>query len=136
MSDFETPTSVRKTKEDEISLWEVMGVLVRRRGTVMVFTLSVSALAAVYAQARIAEVCDTPVITVLQSPFLPVLNDPRRRVLLILVGAITGGMIGIILAFLSESIRRTRTSDPARAEFEESWDAAVRGIPLLGSRGE
>ena len=89
-----------------------------------------------YEQARIAEVRDTPVITVLQSPFLPVLNDPRRRVLLILVGAITGGMIGIILAFLSESIRRTRTSDPARAEFEESWDAAVRGIPLLGSRGE
>ena len=49
MSDFETLTPVRKTNDGEISLWEIMAVLVRRRGTVVVFTLFVSALAAVYA---------------------------------------------------------------------------------------
>ena len=51
MSDFETLTPVRKTNDGEISLWEIMAVLVRRRGTVVVFTLFVSALAAVYALA-------------------------------------------------------------------------------------
>ncbi|MAR44860.1 MAG: hypothetical protein CME03_01745 [Gemmatimonadaceae bacterium] len=87
-----------------------------------------------YEQARIAEVRDTPVITVLQSPFFPAQNDPRRRVFLTLLGAIFGGMTGIILAFLSESFRRPRNGDPARADFDESWKAAVRSIPILGGR--
>jgi uncharacterized protein involved in exopolysaccharide biosynthesis len=89
-----------------------------------------------YEQARITEVRDTPVITVLQSPFFPPLNDPRRLVFMTVLGAMIGGMIGIMLAFVSEAIRRPRTGDPARAEFEESWDAAVRGVPLLGDRGD
>ncbi len=87
-----------------------------------------------YEQARIAEVRDTPVITVLQSPFFPVQNDPRRRVFVTLLGAMVGGMIGIILAFLSEAFRRPRNADPARADFDESWNAAVSAIPLLGGR--
>tara|TARA_Y100001934_G_scaffold77768_1_gene96589 strand:+ start:846 stop:1910 length:1065 start_codon:yes stop_codon:yes gene_type:complete len=87
-----------------------------------------------YEQARIAEVRDTPVITVLQSPFFPVQNDPRRRVFITLLGAMVGGMIGIILAFLSEAFRRPRNADPARADFDESWNAAVSAIPLLGGR--
>ncbi|MAM02430.1 MAG: hypothetical protein CMH51_02585 [Myxococcales bacterium] len=89
-----------------------------------------------YEQARISEVRDTPVITVLQSPFFPALNDPRRLVFITVLGSIIGGMIGIMLAFLSEAIRRPRTGDPARNEFEESWHEAVRGVPLLGGRGD
>ncbi len=85
-----------------------------------------------YEQARISEVRDTPVITVLQSPFLPPRNDPRRRVLTAALGIILGGMMGIVLAFLVEAFRRPGAGDPARADFQTSWNAAVRGIPFLG----
>lgn len=85
-----------------------------------------------YEQARISEVRDTPVITVLQSPFLPPRNDPRRRVLTAALGIILGGMMGIVLAFLVEAFRRPGAGDPARADFQASWNAAVRGIPFLG----
>lgn len=87
-----------------------------------------------YEQARIAEVRDTPVITVLQSPFLPPRNDPRRRVLSALLGIVLGGMMGVVLAFLVEAFRRPGDGDPARADFDASWNAAVRSIPFLGSR--
>jgi uncharacterized protein involved in exopolysaccharide biosynthesis len=85
-----------------------------------------------YEQARISEVRDTPVITVLQSPFLPPRNDPRRRVLTAALGIILGGMMGIVMAFLVEAFRRPGEGDPARADFQASWNAAVRGIPFLG----
>ena len=88
-----------------------------------------------YEQARISEVRDTPVITVLQSPFLPPRNDPRRRVLIAALGIILGGMMGIVMAFLVEAFRRPGEGDPARADFQVSWNAAVRGIPFLGRGG-
>ena len=85
-----------------------------------------------YEQARIAEVRDTPVITILQSPFLPPRNDPRRRVLTALLGLVLGGMMGIVLAFLVEAFRRPGDGDPAREDFQASWNAAVRSVPFLG----
>ena len=54
-----------------------------------------------YEQARVSEVRDTPVITVLQSPFFPPRHDPRQGVLTTLLGLILGGMMGIALAFLA-----------------------------------
>lgn len=83
-------------------------------------------------QAEISEVRDTPVITVLQAPYLPPDNDPRRRVLSALVGLILGGMLGIVLAFVVDAFRRPGSGDPARADFEEAW----RSLPIVGGRSK
>lgn len=83
-------------------------------------------------QAEISEVRDTPVITVLQSPYLPPDNDPRRRVLSTLIGLILGSMFGIVLAFVIDALKRPGSDDPARADFEEAW----RSLPIVGGRGK
>lgn len=85
-----------------------------------------------YEQARISEVRDTPVITVLQSPFLPPTNDPRNRSFFAALGIVLGGMVGIVLAFLVEAFRRPGDRDPARQDFDASWNAAVASVPFIG----
>lgn len=87
-----------------------------------------------YEQARITEVRDTPVITVLQTPFLPPGPDPRRRVLAAALGIVLGGMFGIVFAFLVEAFRRPSEGDPAREDFQETWEGLKRSIPFMGGR--
>lgn len=87
-----------------------------------------------YEQARIQEVRDTPVMTVLQSPLAPLRHDRRQRVLFGLMGGLAGFLVGLVLAFFSEVFRQPAGTSAARIDFEESWDAAVRGVPLLGGR--
>jgi uncharacterized protein involved in exopolysaccharide biosynthesis len=85
-------------------------------------------------EARIAEVRDTPVITVLQAPFLPPGPDDRSLLLAIALGLVLGGMGGIVLAFIVEAIRRPAPGDPAREDFQRAWDALVGSIPFVGGR--
>jgi len=85
-----------------------------------------------YEQARISEVRDTPVITVLQVPFFPPGPDDRRLVLSAALGIVLGGMAGIVLAFLVEAFRRPSVGDPAREDFQRTWDGVVRSIPFMG----
>ncbi len=85
-----------------------------------------------YEQARISEVRDTPVITVLQAPFLPPGPDERRLVLSAALGIVLGGMAGIVFAFLIEAFRRPSAGDPAREDFQETWDGLIRSLPLVG----
>ena len=87
-----------------------------------------------YEQARIAEVRDTPVITVLEGPFLPPGPDERRLVLGVALGIVLGGMVGIVLAFLIETFRRPVAGDQAREDFQESWNGLLRSIPFLRRR--
>ena len=85
-------------------------------------------------EARIAEVRDTPVITVLQAPYLPPGPDDRSLLLAIALGLVLGGMAGVVLAFIVEAIRRPAPGDPAREDFQRAWDALVGSIPLMGRR--
>jgi uncharacterized protein involved in exopolysaccharide biosynthesis len=85
-------------------------------------------------EARIAEVRDTPVITVLQSPYLPPGPDDKSLLLAVALGLVLGGMGGIVLAFLVEAVRRPAPGDPAREDFQRAWDALVGSIPLVGRR--
>jgi uncharacterized protein involved in exopolysaccharide biosynthesis len=86
-----------------------------------------------FEQARIAEVRDTPVITVLQAPFLPA-RDSRRVALMGAVGLVLGGIAGLVLAFVIEAVRRPVGGDPARADFSATWAGFVRSLPLIGRR--
>ncbi len=85
-----------------------------------------------FEQARIAERRDTPVVTVLQEPYLPPERDPRGTVLRAAIGVVLGGLLGVILAFVLEAVRSPATGDPGRRDFQESWDAFVRSIPIVG----
>jgi uncharacterized protein involved in exopolysaccharide biosynthesis len=71
-----------------------------------------------YERARIDEVRDTPVITTIESPEVPVL--PNRRMLLVkgLVGLVAGALFGIVLALVRHALAATqRSRSDEYAEF-------------------
>jgi uncharacterized protein involved in exopolysaccharide biosynthesis len=61
-------------------------------------------------QARIDEVRDTPVITVVEHPEAPVRPDPRGLVKKGLLGLVLGSLLGIVVAFLSDGLSRSQTT--------------------------
>lgn len=77
----------------------------------------VTSLSQAYEQARIDEVRDTPVITVVEQPRVPVFPDPRRMKLKGLLAIVLGAMLGILLAFGLDLIQRSRQQD--RDEIKE-----------------
>lgn len=77
----------------------------------------VTSLIQSYEQARIEEVRDTPVITIVESPRAPVRPDSRRLALRGLLAIMLGLVIGIFGSFSSELIQRSRKQDAD--EFEE-----------------
>jgi len=63
-----------------------------------------------FEQARIEEVRDTPVITIVERPELPVLPDPRgllrRSIVALVIGTIVGTLLALYRDFLSRHLRR------------------------------
>jgi hypothetical protein len=73
----------------------------------------VNTLTQSYEEVRIREVRDTPLITVLEPPTVPVVPEPRGRLIRLLFGLATGGVMGSILAITSASVaRRNAAGDP------------------------
>jgi len=58
-------------------------------------------------QAKIDEVRDTPVITIVERPEAPVRPDPRGLILRAILGLFLGAGIGAALALVQEALRRT-----------------------------
>lgn len=86
-----------------------------------------------YEEARISEVRDTPVLTILQRPFLPPAPDERGLLLRIVLGVIAGGVLGILLALMVDALAGP-VADPGspRAEVRRSWDEVLSSLPLYG----
>ena len=76
-------------------------------------------LAQQYEDARIKEVRDTPVITVIERPMLPARPDPQLRAWILLLSVTAGTLGGILLAmFRASRDERDRVAlEPDRAEF-------------------
>jgi uncharacterized protein involved in exopolysaccharide biosynthesis len=55
-------------------------------------------------EARMREVRDTPVITILEPPRLPVMSDGRRTVQRIILGGFIGVAFGVLIGFLTETM--------------------------------
>ena len=83
-----------------------------------------------FEQARIAEVRDTPVLTVLQPPFMPPGPDERQLTLFLALGLALGGMGGIVLAFVVEAFTRPAGNDPAREDFRRTLDGLLASFGL------
>lgn len=92
-------------------------------------------LAEAFEQARIAEVRNTPVITVLDRPERPIRADSRRRLLKLALGSLIGLGLGVASAFAVELKMRTQqVGDPAVDELRGLWaqtGAELRGLTRL-----
>ncbi len=79
-------------------------------------------------EARIREVRDTPVITMLEEPRLPLLPESRMTVLKTGLGALAAGLVCVVIAFLSEGLADARLlpSDDAREFFKLIDEATPR----------
>jgi tyrosine-protein kinase Etk/Wzc len=81
-------------------------------------------------EARIAEVRDTPVLTVIDSAVAPVKPSGPRRVLGTAVALIFGGALGVLLAYLAAARDRARRSPtPDYLEFRAAVEEARRAPP-------
>ena len=78
-----------------------------------------------YEQARIDEVRNTPVITVVQRPEAPALPDRRRLVLKGLAAIVIGLMLGIGIALFREILMLTRATDQTSVEEYEALKRAT-----------
>lgn len=87
----------------------------------------VSNLAQQYEDARIREVRDTPVITVIDAPALPVLPDSRGRGRIVALLAFLGFALGIAFVILRAGWYRQRMADvgePSYRALSEEWQRA------------
>ena len=81
-------------------------------------------------EARIAEVRDTPVLTVIDSAVAPVTPSGPKRVLGTTVALIFGGALGILLAYVAAARDRARRSPtPDYLEFRAALEEARRAPP-------
>jgi uncharacterized protein involved in exopolysaccharide biosynthesis len=69
-----------------------------------------TALTQAYEQARIAEVHDIPVLSIVEPPELPSSADTSYGLRNTLLGAIAGILLGIVLAFVRERLYETKES--------------------------
>lgn len=71
-----------------------------------------------YEEARVREVRDTPVITILKAPQVPTLSSPRRSALKAAIGLMAGGLLGLLMAGILAGLAAAR-QDPSgiRREF-------------------
>jgi uncharacterized protein involved in exopolysaccharide biosynthesis len=77
-----------------------------------------NSLAEAYEQAKLEEVRDTPVLTVVEAPMPPVRPDSRGVIKKGLAGLLVGGVIGVLMAFLREAAARLNSqSQPEVGEF-------------------
>jgi tyrosine-protein kinase Etk/Wzc len=82
-------------------------------------------LAKAYDEARISEVRDTPVITIIDSAVAPDRRSAPRPVLTGAVGLLVGGMLALLLVFLLEQrAQAMRSSAPEYRTFRQAWNVA------------
>lgn len=68
-----------------------------------------------YEQARLQEVRNTPVISLIEAPTYPSIPDRRRLLSRGVLGLLVGGGLSLLLALLGRSLARAKAEDPAAA---------------------
>lgn len=80
-----------------------------------------SRLAQSYEEARLREVRDIPVVTMIESPIVPVVPDRRGAITTAFVGLVAGSLVGMVLSFMRDGFRKRRADGDADAlRFAES----------------
>ncbi len=95
----------------------------------------VTTLAQTFEQAKIEEVRDTPVITVIDQPELPAERDRRGLLKKGILAALLGGVLGLGVAFVREGMARgRRTGSAEMQEFSELRREALDELRLKRGR--
>lgn len=95
----------------------------------------VTSLDQAYEEARVSEVRNTPVITLVESPARPLEPEPRGLVLKVFLGLLLGGMLGLFMAFGREMLRRERDEGTTTySEFSDLWKKTWYDVRTLGGR--
>lgn len=82
-------------------------------------------LAQALEQAKLDEIRDTPLITVIETPRLPARPDPRGLILSTLVGFLAGSFLGLVIALVLYAIDVARRRQPdSFASFHAAVEAA------------
>ena len=82
-----------------------------------------------FEQARIAEVRDTPVLTIIDTATPPDKKSSPKILLNLLVATILGALLAMFLAYLSESRAIVKEVDPAQySAFRDAYRDAVTGV--------
>ncbi len=83
----------------------------------------VTGLAQSFEEARIREVRDTPVISVIERPREAALPDPRGGLIIMAAGSALGVLLGILAALTLDTFRRMRESqqDPDVSRVVSEW---------------
>jgi uncharacterized protein involved in exopolysaccharide biosynthesis len=103
----------------------------RLERTVTLQQQMVNNLAQQYEDARIREVRDTPVITVIERPMLPALPEPRRRLTIIVLGTAIAFGLGMMIALIREGWKRQHAleGEASYQELAEEWGRVRGRIP-------
>ena len=97
----------------------------------------VTTLAQSFEQAKIEEVRDTPVITVIDKPELPAERDRRGLLKKGILAVILGGVLGLGIAFAREGMARSgRTGSAELQEFSELRREALDELRLRRRRSK
>jgi uncharacterized protein involved in exopolysaccharide biosynthesis len=74
-------------------------------------------------EARIREVRNTPVITLIEEPRRPASGESRRSVTKAIIGAFAAGGLAVVLALVSAALARARATPlPEHEEFFSLMD--------------
>jgi uncharacterized protein involved in exopolysaccharide biosynthesis len=88
-----------------------------------------------YEQAKIDEVRNTPVITVVDRPSMPARADSRGLMVRVVLGLVAGLFLGVVLVLWKEFARIIRsgaTADEEYLHFAQARDAALADLRLVG----
>lgn len=89
----------------------------------------VSALSQSFEEARISEVRNLPVITILESPEVPIRHDGRGLALRGVLALFLGAMLGVGYAFVRELQTSARKSgDPDFQAFDQVWQETLNDL--------
>ena len=67
-----------------------------------------NSLATSYEQAKIEEVRDLPVISILETPEMPIQPDPHGGKRKVILGMLVGLIVGVVLAFVMDRLAANR----------------------------
>lgn len=86
-------------------------------------------------QAKIDQVRNTPVITIVEPPELPARPDRRHLLLKAILGMVLGGILAVVWAFGAEWSRRARREEPEEyRELDELWEDTKRDLRAVWRR--
>ncbi len=86
-----------------------------------------TSLAQAYEQAKIEEVRDTPVLTVVEAPEVPARPDRRGALRATIVALFSGGLLGALIAILLAALERERAGSAGDMLAVEAELRALRG---------